>query len=310
VKVSILVHNLNRAHDLRRCLASISRLTYRPLELVILDAGSSDGSLDVIRDFEKELQSKSIEVRFVPCELMGVAESRNFAARFATGTLLVFIDNDACFDQPDAIQRIIKRFEASPDLGLLAFRLLDHEKPTDDPLTWVYRRPSERWASIPFLTFTFAGAGFCIRASVFTKLGGFWSKLHYSREEEDLAMGIIHAGFKILYSPDLVVRHFPNPKGRFSIAERRRIELRNGILVIWRRFPIPIALVAGGLRALTMSAKMTMRRQGSPFHLLSVVATAVSDLPATRSDRATISLASLRRYVLLHFSSAYDGRLT
>lgn len=308
MKASILIHNLNRADDLRRCLASAGRQTYRPLELVLLDAGSIDGSLDVIAEYADALQAAEIEVRFVRCDSMGVAASRNHAARHATGELLTFIDNDACFESYDAIDKVVRAFSADANLAVLAFKALKSEKRCLDLSAWVYRRSPERWAGIPFQTFTFAGCGFCMRADVFASLGGFWSHLQYSREEEELAMGTIHAGWKILYSPDIVVRHFPNPIGRSSLAMRRWTELRNGLLVMWRRLPIPIALAAISARILMMSVKVLMRKQGSLLGLLSAVKSAMFEWRTSHLQREPISCVSVIRYAALHFSSAYVRR--
>lgn len=309
MKASILVHNMNRADDLRRCLASIAIQSHRPLELVLLDAGSMDGSLDVIAEYAETLRSCDIEFRFARCCMMGVAASRNHAASQATGELLIFIDNDACFESQNAIENVAIKFSTDTDLAILAFGVLERERQCPDLSAWVYRRSAERWAKTPFETFTFAGAGFCTRADVFNGLGGFWAHLQYSREEEELAIGTIHAGWKILYSPDILVRHFPNPIGRFNVGQRRWTELRNGILVMWRRLPIPIALAAISARILMMSVKVLMRKQGSLLGLLSAVKSAMFEWRTSHLQREPISCVSVIRYAALHFSPAYVRRI-
>jgi len=308
VKVSILVHNLNRADDLRRCLESVCLQTHRPLELVLLDAGSTDNSLEVIREHGELLSTRGIEVKFVSCSLMGVAASRDLAADHASGDLLTFLDNDACLDSADTIEKVVARFASDSKIGLIAFRVLERERTTVDRSTWVYRRSIDKWSLVPFVTFTFAGAGCCIRSDLFLRLGGFWRALRYSREEEDLAIGVIHAGYHILYAPDVVVRHFLSPRGRFSIAERRSTELRNGVLVLWRRFPMPVAIPAIAARMLSMSIKMALRREGDFLHLLSAPQDAFSEWHRSRLTRDSISWTSTFRYAVLHFSNAYGGR--
>jgi len=307
VKVSILVHNLNRADDLRRCLESVCQQTYRPLELVLLDAGSTDGSLDVIEEYRGRLSNCGIEVQFVSCSPMGVAASRDLAAAHACGDLFTFLDNDACMDSMETIQRVVDKFVSDSRLGIVAFRILDRDNEAIDRSTWVYRRPLVKWASVPFLTFTFAGAGCCIRSDLFSGLGGFWKALRYSREEEDLALGLIHAGYRILYAPDVVIRHFSSPRGRSSVAERRSTELRNGVLVLWRRFPILIAIPAIVARIISMCIKMVFRREGNFSHLFSSVRDAISEWNHSRLTRNSISWISTIRYAVLHFSTAYEG---
>ena len=308
MRVSILVHNLNRADDLRRCLRSICKQNHRPLEIVLLDAGSTDGSLDVIDEYKGAFRECGIEQRFVACSLMGVAASRDLAASYATGDLLTFLDNDACLELPETIARVVEKFSADPRLAAVAFRILDRQEASIDQSTWVYRRSPKKWASVPFLTFTFAGAGCCIRADIFASLGGFWKALRYSREEEELGLGIIHAGFWILYSPDVVVRHFQSPKGRYTIAERRAIELRNGILVLWRRLPMPVAVLAIVARVSAMCVKLAVRREGRPLWLLSSVRGAFSEWRNLHLDRSIISWPSVLRYAALHCSPSRERK--
>ena len=307
MKVSILVHNLDRADDLRRCLDSVCRQTYRPLELVLLDAGSTDNSLNVIGECRERLRECGIEMSFVSCSLMGVAASRDLAAARASGELLTFLDNDAILDATDTIQRAAAKFASDSRVGIVAFRVLERERTTIDRATWVYRRSADRWASVPFLTFTFAGGGCCIRSNLFASLGGFWQALRYAREEEDLAIGLIDAGYQILYAPDVVIRHFPSPRGRSSINERRWIELRNGLLVLWRRFPMPIAISAIVVRVGSMCIKVVLRKEGSVIRVFSAIQDAVVEWNRSRLTRKCISWQSTVRYAALHFTDAYGG---
>lgn len=310
MKVSILVHNLNRAGDLRRCLASVVSQEYRPIEVVLLDAGSTDGSLDVIAEYIDKARSDRIEFNTISCHLSGVAASRNLAARHATGDLLVFLDNDACFASGNAIDEVVRCFLQESDLALIAFQIRLRDTLDLDPGAWVFRRSLKKWASTPFQTFTFAGGGCCIRADLFFRLQGFWTPLIYSREEEELALGIIHEGLKILYAPKIAICHFPNPKGRSSIAERRQTELRNGILVFWRRFPRLIALAAIGARIAKMCTRAIVAREGNPFRLLLAVANAISDWRNLELAPNRISYRTLLRYTSLHFTPAANERTT
>ena len=98
--MSVLVHNLNRARSLEICLASIAAQTHRPLELVLLDAGSEDDSHSVISRARATMEGVGIRTRLIRCEKLGVGASRNLAARHARGDLLCFLDNDALFQRP------------------------------------------------------------------------------------------------------------------------------------------------------------------------------------------------------------------
>jgi GT2 family glycosyltransferase len=302
LKVSLLIHNFNRSSALERCLGSVLEQNFHPLELILLDAGSTDGSLLVVERFSNRMSDANIQMRTVNCPPMGVAASRNFAAHLASGDLLCVIDNDACFEDPKCIERLVVLFESSPRLAVVSFRVLRGDTEELDPFSWVFRRKAQVWANRSFRTFTFAGAGCCLRASAFREVGGFWEQLRYSREEEDLSVALIDRKWQIEYSPKIVVRHYFDHRGRASTVDRRRIELRNGILVLWRRFPLPIALLAIFGRILTMSVRTMLRESNSPFELLSSVPEAIRESRSSNLKRQPIRLRSFVKYVLLHLT--------
>lgn len=301
MKVSILIHNLDRASALEPCLRSVLRQTHRPLEVVVLDAGSTDGSGRIIADASEQLRGAGIGVLHCDCPRMGVASSRNFAARLATGKLLCAIDNDAIFADPDCVVRTVAQFQSHPHLGLVSFRVLKANTTEIDGSAWVFRRSSSEWFDRAFSTFTFAGTGFCVRTSAYWQVGGFWDHLQYSREEEDLGLALIDHGWKLAYSPDTTIRHYSDSRGRSTVADRRYVELRNGILVLWRRLPLPLSLLAIAGRVSTMAAKSVLRREQQLGRLLSAVPEAVREWRSHRLSRLPITFRGVWRYTVLHF---------
>src|ERR1035437_9576655 len=136
MKISVLIHNLNRASAVERCLASVAKQVYRPLEVVILDAGSTDNSPAVIKQAREVMRRAGIETQVVRCPQMGVAASRNLAARHASGNLLCFIDNDAAFASSDRLCHLVELFDANPRLGLASFQVLKADTDGLDLVTW------------------------------------------------------------------------------------------------------------------------------------------------------------------------------
>ena len=55
MKLSIVTINYNNAEGLKKTLASVASQTYRDIEHIIIDGGSSDGSVDVIKEYEQQL---------------------------------------------------------------------------------------------------------------------------------------------------------------------------------------------------------------------------------------------------------------
>lgn len=302
MKVSLLIHNFNRASVLDKCLRSLADQTYRPMEVVLLDAGSTDGSLALIEQAAREMRSKGMEVRIVPCEPMGVPASRNLAARHATGDLLCAIDNDAAFVDPDCVKRAAGFFDAGVNgrLALVSFRVLSGDSGDIDPFSWVFRRSPEIWSTRTFETFTFAGTGFCVRKDAYWEVEGFWEHLKYSREEEEMALGLVDRGWRLIYSPDVTIRHYFDPRGRMSVTDRRFTELRNGILIFYRRFPVPVALFTILGRICTMSLKMAIRQRQSPAKLFPAVGEALRQWQNDNLERKPVSYRTVVRYGSLH----------
>jgi len=299
MKISVLIHNLNRASAVGRCLSSVAKQAYRPLEVVILEAGSTDDSPTVIQEACQGMRRAGMEARVVLCPQMGVAASRNLAARYASGDLLCFIDNDAAFASSDCLCQAINFFTGSRRLAVVSFQVLEADTDGVDPLAWVFRRPLAIWSGREFKTFTFTGGGFCTRANAFWEAGGFWDHLQYGREEEDLGLALVNKGWELLYSPAVAIRHYPEAKGRMSLAQRRFGELRNGILVLWRRVPIPLAVLAIAGRICTM-ALMARRERNSVRLLIGAVPQAAEDWRRSHLRRFPVTFKSAWRYAALH----------
>jgi GT2 family glycosyltransferase len=306
IKASIIIHNYNRASVLQKCLISVEQQGFRPLEIVILDAGSKDNSHEVIACSIKKMLQEGIEVKFIPCQPLGVAASRNLGARNASGHIMCFLDNDARFISSESVEQMVRLFQSHPDLGVISFRILNGDTDEIDPYAWVFRRSHKDWSTRSFNTFTFAGCGFCVASAAFSDAGGFWDHLKYSREEEDLALALLDSGWELRYSPEIVVRHYFDPRGRLRIIERRRVELRNGIMVLWRRFPRPFALLAIIGRIGTMTWKVVFREKNDPSEFFGAVSEAVWEYRENGLKRHPVSMKTFWKYLVLHLDRSVE----
>jgi hypothetical protein len=218
----------------------------------------------------------------------------------ATGDLLCFLDNDATLEGDEAVGAMVRRLGEDPRLALVSFRVLDGDSDGLDPFAWVFRRNRKTWGKRGFRTFVFAGTGFCVRRVAFIEVGGFWDHLEYSREEEDAGFALVAKGWRLAYTPDVTIRHYRDQSGRSSLRQRRLTELRNGTLVLWRRLPMALALVAIAARVGTMSLRGFFTEGRSPFGLLSAIPEAIREWRRGRLQRAPVSLQASWRYLCLH----------
>ncbi len=95
--VSVVVPTRNSAGPLRSCLESIRRQTYSPVEVIVVDNNSSDGTTEVARAFTESVYTQGPER----------SAQRNRGAREAKGSYLLFVDSDMVLS-PDVIAQCVR----------------------------------------------------------------------------------------------------------------------------------------------------------------------------------------------------------
>ena len=109
-RVSCIVPAFNGARYLGEALDSILAQTYRPIEVVVADDGSTDETADIAARY-------GAAVRFVAQATAGPPATRNLGVRAARGDLVAFLDADDLW-HPEKLARQMARFTARPELGV------------------------------------------------------------------------------------------------------------------------------------------------------------------------------------------------
>lgn len=111
MKVSIITINRNNATELKRTLFSVASQTYSEFEHIIVDGGSTDGSVDVIKDYEK----KSCPIRegnrkgllWISEPDHGIYNAMNKGVRMAMGDYLLFLNAGDTFASSDSVAELM-----------------------------------------------------------------------------------------------------------------------------------------------------------------------------------------------------------
>lgn len=90
MKISVIVPIYNVEKYLRRCIDSIINQTYKNLEIILVNDGSLDGSLDICKKYKK-IDSR---IKLVNKNNGGLSSARNEGLKIATGDYISFIDSD------------------------------------------------------------------------------------------------------------------------------------------------------------------------------------------------------------------------
>lgn len=98
-KVSVIVPVYNQEKYLDECIESIINQSYNNLEIILVDDGSTDNSLEICKKYKK--QDKRIKL--IHKENGGLSSSRNAGLKEATGDYIMFCDSDDYF-LPDTVK--------------------------------------------------------------------------------------------------------------------------------------------------------------------------------------------------------------
>lgn len=116
MKISIITVNLNNAEGLERTLNSVLEQTYHEIEHIIVDGGSSDNSVDVIKEYVAKVDSReSIVDRVIWSSEpdKGIYDGMNKGVRKASGEYVYFLNSGDTLATKDTIQEMIDDFDGS-----------------------------------------------------------------------------------------------------------------------------------------------------------------------------------------------------
>lgn len=109
-EVSVIIPAYNSEKYLAETIRSVLDQTYGDYEAIVVDDGSSDGTLEVARSFEPR-------VKALTKSNGGPASARNLAIRNSVGAYIAFLDSDDLWT-PDKLERQVSLLEKNPAVGL------------------------------------------------------------------------------------------------------------------------------------------------------------------------------------------------
>ena len=163
--VSIVTPVLNRARRMRACLSSVAAQSYPAVEHIVVDGGSTDGTLDVLREYGDEHA-----VRWISEPDSGMYDAINKGLALAEGEVLAYLNSDD-FYLPWSVEAAVAALAPGPeivfgDLGILTF-------PAEDD-TYFFVQTYPRF---DLAYYTYVGAlgqpTVFWRSSVTKRIGGF-----------------------------------------------------------------------------------------------------------------------------------------
>ena len=249
-EVSVVVVNLNRRELLAGCLDSLWAQTFSDFEVIVVDNGSTDGSLQ----FLGSISEPRLRVVSLPAN-KGFAGGCNAGIRVAKGVYVATLNNDAEADQR-WLEELVAGMESDNSIGMCASKILfyhdrkridkaghliypdglNHGRGSGEPDRGQFDRREE-------VLFPDAAAAL-YRREMLEVVGLFDEHFFAYGDDADLGLRGRLAGWKCLYMPAAIVYHVHSATaGEFSSLKAFLIE-RNRICVAVKIFPLSLLLIS------------------------------------------------------------------
>jgi glycosyltransferase involved in cell wall biosynthesis len=209
-KISVVIPCYNVEQTIVKCLKALKKQSYNSYEVLLVDNGSTDSSVSLIKEFIKKNKVKNFFL--FKLKEKGSCRARNFGIKKATGEIIVNIDAD-CLPKNDYLQEIEKSY-TSEEIGGVAGNIVAYSFSTSvERFLALYTLRGLPESTI-FTEYNLIGGGFATANLSFTKriwerIGGFDEKLPCGRygEDHDICARIYKEGYKIRYNKNAVVYH-------------------------------------------------------------------------------------------------------
>lgn len=245
--VSVIIPNWNGKELVKECLDSLQAQQYKNFETIVVDNGSTDGSIELI-------STTYPKVKIIPLDKnYGFAKAINEGVKKSKSKYIFLLNNDTSVDS-GCIYNLIKTAQTHPRVASVGCKLLNYFK--RDIIDGVgilisevghgqsigYReKDNGRFNSEEFV-FGVTGGAALFNRGVFISVGFFDEDYFMYYEEVDWAFRAQFLGYKSIYCPGAIVYH----KHKMSSKKRPQFveywQFRNMTQTIIKDFPTEIIL--------------------------------------------------------------------
>jgi GT2 family glycosyltransferase len=248
--ISVVVLNWNGTPFVEQCLASVIAQTYTPLEIIVVDNASSDGSIDLVT--KTSPRAKMI----INEKNLGFAGGNNVGIRASRGRYIMILNNDTRLDT-NCVDELKRSIEKNERYGACASKiLLETEKNLIDSAGIVVGldglsigrgrlEVGDRYDEETEIFFA-SGCACLLRREMLEDIGLYDEDFFAYAEDTDMGWRARLAGWKCIYSPGAIVYHLHSASsGAYSHLKAFLVE-RNRIWVAIKNFPLPLLLYGQG----------------------------------------------------------------
>lgn len=295
MRVSVIIPSWNGRDLLQICLAALARQTYRDFETIVVDGGSTDGSVEWLRTTHPE-----VRIIQLPSN-RGFAAAVNVGIQAARGEALVLLNNDT---EAEAgwLAALVAAFDDDPDAGILASRVIqyhdrDRIDSAGDKLGLLadqigHGLPDGPEYGVRRYVLSACAAAAAYRRTVFERIGVFDERFVSYLEDVDIGVRAAYAGFRTLYVPDAVVYHMGSVTAQRMNHTKIALLLRNSLFIFFQYMP-PRVLLRWGAFMLAWPFAYALRSHVPVRLAFAALGRFARHLPAVLRRRRTVRGAAV-----------------
>lgn len=242
IKVSVIIPNWNGVQLLKTCLTSLQKQTFRNSEVIVVDNGSTDGSVTFIKkNFPK--------VKIIKLSRnTGFAHAVNLGIKKAIGEMVILVNNDTEIDK-DCLGALVSCANEHPEVSFIAAKVLNFYKrgiidSAGDYITEVGhadnigrgKKDGEEYSKAGPV-FLATGGGCLIKKEAFTKVGFFDEDYFMYFEDVDWCLRAQLQGYKGWYQPKAKIYHIHKATASKFGNFIEYLQFRNMTMTVLKDFP-------------------------------------------------------------------------
>lgn len=279
-KVSIVIPALNEERMIRESLCALTRSECPPenFEVLVVDNGSSDGTVESACSFAKLLDIQVFQEKYV-C----ISALRNIGARHARGEILAFLDAD-CIVGTDWLTRVISVTSDRKRSVLGAYYGLPQNS-TWVARTWHRYHYSNKQGEVSYLP----GGNLVIRRDDFLRIGGFDESIQ-TNEDYEVCQRAWNSGLRVIAVPEIAVIHLGTAQNLGAFYRKQRWHGRDVLRVFLRDVRafhngLPVGFALYTLAGIVAAVAGLVSATAGHFRLLSMAVLALLLPPLALSMR-------------------------
>ena len=259
-KVSIIIPHYNNYSIIDECLKSLKKISYKNIEIIVVDNNSKDDSLLLLTENHKDIIIQKSKIN------LGYAGGCNLGSDIATGEYLLFLNNDTIHNE-DFLDKLVEVLDNNQEIACVQPKIKNY----DNKEYFDYAGASGGF--IDYLVFPFcrgrifdtiekdenqyensidvfwtSGTAFLTRKNIFSTLGRFDKGLFAHMEEIDFSWKCYLAGFRCSANPESIVFHHGGKTLGYDSPYKTYLNHRNSMILLLTNYNLLTAIILFPLR--------------------------------------------------------------